>query len=195
MRLTCFQSPEMLSKAPWGKVPVLECPHAGPMYESRPIARYLATASADKSPSLIPPTSDLPATARFEEGLAVEANIFDADVTQLFFQRSHAVLMGLPKDQAAIEKSRKGIAATLKVVDGILAKQKYMGGNTFTLADIAFMPEFLALGVTGEDEAVKSNPNVNRWWDEVSARESWKKVSKPVWDVYTGIMETVDGKK
>lgn len=185
----------MLSKAPWGKVPVLECPHAGPVYESRSIARYLATSFGDKSLSLIPPTSELPATARFEEGLAVEANIFDPDVTQLFFQRSHAVLMGMPVDNAAIEKSRKGIAATLKIMDDILAKQKYMGGDAFTLADIAFMPEFLALDVTGENEAVKSNPNVKRWWDEVSSRESWKKVSKPVWDVYTGIMETVDAKK
>ncbi|KAF2104069.1 glutathione S-transferase [Rhizodiscina lignyota] len=193
--LIVHTSPEMLSKNPWGKVPVLECPHAGPMYESRPIARYLATVFADKSPSLLPSTDKYPAFARFEEGLAIEAQKLDADVTQLFFQLTHAPLMGMIPDQAVIEKSRKSVAATLAVVDGILSKQKYMGGETFSLADISFLPEFLALSVTGEDEAIKANPNVKRWWEEVSGRESWKRVSKPVWDVYTGIVAQVGGGK
>ena len=48
------------------------------IYESRAIARYIATKyAAFGTPGLIPPQSDLSAWARFEEAASVEQNNFD----------------------------------------------------------------------------------------------------------------------
>lgn len=69
--------------------------------------------------------------------------------------------------------------AKLDVFETILAKQKYMAGDEFSVIDIYYLPHTQKLFEIGEGELITSRPNVNAWWESVSTRESWKKVYAP----------------
>ena len=64
----------------------------------------------------------------------------------------------------------------LDIFEGILGKQKYMGGNEFSLVDIFYLPYTQLLFRIGNGDLITSRPNVNAWWEKVSTRDSWKKV-------------------
>uniref|UniRef100_A0A803NDT2 glutathione transferase n=1 Tax=Chenopodium quinoa TaxID=63459 RepID=A0A803NDT2_CHEQI len=58
-----------------------------------------------------------------------------------------------------------------------LGESRYLAGDDFTLADLSHLPNTHYL-VNGTDvkELFMSRDNVGRWWEEISGRESWKKV-------------------
>jgi glutathione S-transferase len=63
----------------------------------------------------------------------------------------------------------------LKVYDQILAKQKFIGGETFTIADVFHLPYLTLFAKIGESENLwKDLPNVERWYKEITERESVK---------------------
>ena len=64
----------------------------------------------------------------------------------------------------------------LDVYEKILGKQKYMGGDEFSLLDIFYLPYTQKLFQIGDGELIESRPNVKAWWERVSTRESWKRV-------------------
>jgi glutathione S-transferase len=64
----------------------------------------------------------------------------------------------------------------LDVYDKILGKQKYMGGDEFSLVDIFCLPYTQKLFQIGDGQLIESRPNVKAWWERVSTRESWKNV-------------------
>lgn len=73
-------------------------------------------------------------------------------------------------DRFAMETKRQ-----LDVLDRRLAEAKYLGGDDYTIADIAVWPWYggLAKGLlygAGEFLAVHEYKNVNRWADEIGAR-------------------------
>ncbi len=73
-------------------------------------------------------------------------------------------------DRFAMETKRQ-----LDVLDRRLAESKYLGGDDYTIADIAVWPWYggLAKGLlygAGEFLAVHEYKNVNRWADEIGAR-------------------------
>lgn len=86
-------------------------------------------------------------------------------------------MFGQPVDEAALENARKSLAEKLDVFDSILAKQDYMGGTNFSLVDIFYMPLTGKLFEVNEGNLIESRPNVQAWWDRVSARNSWKNLA------------------
>jgi glutathione S-transferase len=50
-----------------------------------------------------------------------------------------------------------------------------MAGDTYTLADINYMPGVHMLFMAGEAALFTDKENVMRWWRDVSSREAWKK--------------------
>lgn len=87
-------------------------------------------------------------------------------------------MFGQPVDEVALENAKKTLAEKLDVFDGILAKQDYMGGTNFSLVDIFYMPLMSKLFEVNEGDLVGTRPNVQAWWDRVSARNSWKKLAQ-----------------
>lgn len=77
--------------------------------------------------------------------------------------------------------------AHLNIIDGMLAKLKFMAGDVYTLADINFMPTMHVLFTIGEGEMITSRPNLARWWAEASGREAWKKTVAPMDQAYAQI--------
>ena len=78
-------------------------------------------------------------------------------------------------DRFAMETKRQ-----LDVLDRRLAESKFLGGNDYTIADIAVWPWYggLAKGLLyggGEFLAVHEYKNVNRWADEIGARPAVKR--------------------
>jgi GST-like protein len=78
-------------------------------------------------------------------------------------------------DRFAMETKRQ-----LDVLDRRLAESKYLGGDDYTIADIAVWPWYggLAKGLlygAGEFLAVHEYKNVNRWADEIGARPAVKR--------------------
>jgi glutathione S-transferase len=81
---------------------------------------------------------------------------------------------GIPSSQAV---------RVLTVLDGVLANKKYLVGDKPTIADFVWVPWNKMLGwllSMGDgptyNEEVKKLTNFNRWNDEITSRESVKKV-------------------
>jgi glutathione S-transferase len=79
-------------------------------------------------------------------------------------------------DAALVAKYASQLDATLAVYDVILAKQKYIGGDKFTLADIYHLPYGKLAIDAGFGATFEKKPNVWAWWQRCTERESWKKV-------------------
>ncbi|KAF5846968.1 hypothetical protein GGP41_003224 [Bipolaris sorokiniana] len=145
--------------------------------QSRAISRFLAQKFANQGTPLLPSLRDEKAWALFEQWASVEQNNFDPFAQEIFRQKKIRPMFGQPVDEAALENARKSLAEKLDVFDSILAKQDYMGGTNFSLVDIFYMPLTGKLFEVNEGNLIESRPNVQAWWDRVSARNSWKNLA------------------
>ena len=64
----------------------------------------------------------------------------------------------------------------LNVYDKVLGKQKYIGGDEFSLVDTFCLLYTQKLFQIGDGQLIESRPNVKAWLERVSTRESWKNV-------------------
>lgn len=88
-------------------------------------------------------------------------------------------MKGLPTVTALVDDFSAKLKRKLVVFNEILGKQKYMGGDEFSLVDIFYLPYTAKLYQIGEGALIDDQPNVKAWWERVSTRESWKKVTAP----------------
>ncbi|KAH6907359.1 glutathione S-transferase [Coprinopsis sp. MPI-PUGE-AT-0042] len=154
-----------LEKQPFGLVPYLD-DEGFIIYESRSIARYVAEKWASQGTPLVP-LDDLKKKALFEQAVSIEAANFDAHAAVAVFDKIFRPYVQSRTDQEARRK--------LDVYDKILSKQKYLAGEDLTLADLFHLP-FGALLPAAGSNAIADRPNVARWWNDISSRESWKAI-------------------
>ncbi|KAF6754594.1 glutathione S-transferase [Ephemerocybe angulata] len=157
------KSPAYLEKQPFGQIPVLE-DDGYRIYETRAICRYIAEKYAGQGTTLIP--TDLKAKGIFEQAASVEYANWGALCEQGGYRES---LQGM----------LVSLEANLDVYDKILAKQKWVAGDEFTLADLFHMPYAALLPRVGRD-VIAARPNVARWAKELLARPSWQAVKDGV---------------
>ncbi|KAF9001511.1 glutathione S-transferase [Cyathus striatus] len=168
------KTPEYLNKwQPFGQVPSLD-DDGFIVYESRAIARYIATKYASQgTPELIP--LDLKKQALFEQAASVETSNFDPyasqAVSESVFKKSHGLVPDPEKFKYLIET----LSTKLDVYDQILAKQRYVAGDELTLADLFHLSYGEMLAVAGSD-IMQQKPNVARWFNEIISRPSWEAV-------------------
>jgi glutathione S-transferase len=61
-------------------------------------------------------------------------------------------------------------------MNGRLAKSQYFAGDSFSLADIVFMP-YIEYGMqTPMKQMIAKAPSVSAWWNRVRERGTWQKV-------------------
>ena len=126
-------------KQPFGVVPVLE-DDGFVIYESRAICRYLEAKYKGQGTELIP-TGDVQALGIFEQGASIETGYYDACVSGIVFEKLFKPMFGWGEaDEARVKTLAEKLATNLDVYDKILSKQEYIGGKTFTLADIYHLP-------------------------------------------------------
>ena len=140
--------------------------------------------------------NDVKGVALFEQWAAVEFDEWNLPVYSLvvekyfnkfvlpsFHNYTHLTqwhrLKGLETNQAIVDAHIAKFQSKLPAFDQILGKQKYMGGDEFSLIDIFYMPYTEKLYTIGDGGLIDAHPNVKAWWERISSRESWKKANSP----------------
>ncbi|KAG8745637.1 hypothetical protein FRC11_013009 [Ceratobasidium sp. 423] len=163
------------------------------IFESRAICRYLVAKYAKGSP-LLPDPSDPKAYGLFEQAASIEYSTFDPPASTLTYERIVAPMREQKPNEELIKKSIETLTAKMDGYERILSKQKYLAGDTFTLADLFHLPYGQITSVI-EPQILASKPHVKAyvhyfldfsseaeldfsWWDDISSRESWKATLK-----------------
>ncbi|KAJ7483864.1 glutathione S-transferase [Mycena galericulata] len=157
-----------LAKQPFGQIPYID-DDGFILYETRAICRYIA--AKHPAAGLIP--SEPKAHALFEQAASAELTNFDPSAGRLALETvMKAKFHGVPADPVVVEKELAALDKSLDGYDRILAKQRYVAGDTLTLVDLFHLPyaPYVALG--GSDLMTRK-PNVARWYKELVARPSW----------------------
>jgi glutathione S-transferase len=164
------KSEQHVARQPFGVVPVLE-DGSFQMYESRAIIRYLDRVLPGAKLTPEEPRS----YARMEQWMSVEAAYFSPPAMKIVFQKMFHPMWGLPTDESIVEQSRAGVTHALSVLDRNLASGTFLAGDSFTLADICYLPYLEYLFACGEGALVHGQKNVAGWWERCSSRPSWRK--------------------
>jgi len=165
------KKPEFLALNPFGQIPTIQ-DGDDTLFESRAITRYIATKYKESGTNLIPAS-----LAKFETWLQVESSQFNSPTSGIGFEFVIKPMIGMTTDPSIAEKKAEQLSAVLDVYEAHLAKNKYLAGDEFTLADLNHMPDIFALLKTPKADLVNSRPHVKAWWDNISARPAWKKTA------------------
>jgi glutathione S-transferase len=161
------KQPAHVARQPWGKVPTLE-DDGFTMYESRAMCRYVNDKVGGK---LVP--ADLRARAMMDQWISVEHSYFTPPSMKFVFQH----VFHRQQEPSVMEGAQKELEVALPVLDAHLAQHMYFAGADFSLADITYMPYVeYAMGTPAKDIYGK-HPHFMAWWNRVSERPSWRKVS------------------
>lgn len=161
------KQPAHLSRQPFGQVPAID-DDGFALYESRAICRYL---NDKTSGALIP--ADLRGRAVMEQWISVESANFTSHAMKFVYED----IFKRPQGEDVLEKARAGLEKALMVMDTRLGKAPYFAGETFSIADIAYMPYVDYGMMTSAKPIYQKYPHVMAWWQRVSERPSWKKAT------------------
>ncbi|KAH7002542.1 putative glutathione-S-transferase theta, GST [Ilyonectria destructans] len=167
------KSKEHMNRHPWGKIPVITFPDGFTLYESRAICKYLAR---KYSFPLLPPDSNVEATAQFDQAQSEEMLYFAEPAGRIAFEKFAKKFMGLPPNEAVVSDALRSVEAFFDVAERLLQHKHYMAGNDFTLADIYYIPLIQRLFACGYGDIVVSRKAVSAWWDRVMNRPAIQKM-------------------
>jgi len=161
------RTPEFLARNPNGRIPVLEIPGKGYLWESHAIISYLADGSA-----LIP--TDALDRARMWQWLCFEQYNLEPNVATVRFW-----LHSLHKTEAELgekltDKRRLGFAA-LDVLEQGLTGRDYLVANRYTLADIGLY----AYTHVAEEGGfpLERYPAIRGWCARIAARPGYRPIT------------------
>lgn len=107
--------------------------------------------------------------------LEVESHHFHPNASPLVFQLLVRPLLGGAPDAAVVEKHAEQLAKVLDVSEAHLARNKYLAGDEFTLADANHASYLLYLSKTPKAGLVAARPHVKAWWEAIAARPAFQK--------------------
>jgi glutathione S-transferase len=165
------RQPEFLKLNPFGRVPVL-VDEGCVIYDSTIINEYLDDEYPE--PALRPADSDERARVRLLEDYADTAFTLPA----MALQNELAKAAGT-RDESRVKAARDVVVKALEMLNRELEGKAYLGGEEFSLADVAFAPMVLQLEKLGVhlDNTLK---NVKAWAQRLAARPSVAKVPRLV---------------
>ena len=168
------KQPAHVARQPFGVIPAFEDDDGTMLYESRAIIRYL-----DRK---LPGTSLTPTNPRayglMEQYLSVEQSYFSPAAMKVVMERLFKPHMGGgAPDEARIAEGLKGTEKVFGIIDPVLGKQQFFAGDSFSLADISWMPYMDFFVMSGGADLLNQHKNVAAWWARVSGRPSWKKAT------------------
>ncbi|KAG8901334.1 hypothetical protein FRC01_009877 [Tulasnella sp. 417] len=165
-----------LKYQPFGQIPFID-DDGFILFECRAICRYLATKYADQGPKLLPDQSDLKAVALFEQAASIEQSNFDTYVGVIAHEKYYKPLQAIPSDEAAYQRNFDILNAKLDGYERILSKQKYLGGDELTLADLWHLP-YADVAENVTPQLFESHPRFNEWYQGLKVRPAWIKVKE-----------------
>ncbi|BAF10800.1 glutathione S-transferase F11 [Oryza sativa Japonica Group] len=172
------KSPSFLKLQPFGQVPAFK-DSLTTVFESRAICRYICDQYADSGNKTLMGRKEDGAVGRaaIEKWIEAEGQSFNPPSLAMAFQLAFAPFMGRATDMAVVEQNEAKLVKVLDVYEQWLGENQYFAGDEFSLADLVHMPNTdLLVRKTNKAGLFTERKNLARWWDEVSARPSWKKV-------------------
>lgn len=163
------RTPQFLAINPFGRVPVL-VDGALTLSESSAILAYLG----EKTGKLWPTTAAGRADAL--HWLFFMSGHISPSATDLAFNRVAAKLLGIPGDQDAIARGEKALPGVIGIVEGQLAKGKWMLGNDFSLVDCGYTPMLNVIEKAGF--GYRDFPKVQAYLDACRSRSAWKETPR-----------------
>lgn len=163
-----------MKRHPWGKTPVIAFPEKGfTLYESRAICKYLAR---KYSFPLLPPGSDVEATALFEQAESEEIFYFSEPAGKIVFEKVAKPFFELTPNEAVVSGALPSVEMFFDVAERLLQHRDYMTGKDFTLADIFYIPAVEKLFACGYGDIILNRKAVNAWWDRCANRPAVQKM-------------------
>lgn len=80
-------------------------------------------------------------------------------------------------DDARVQDLATKLDKALAGYDTILGRQKYLAGDEISLADLFHLPYGSLIRTLGYKKTFEKYPNVEKWFAELAARETWVKIS------------------
>jgi GST-like protein len=181
-------SPEFLKINPNGKVPAI-VDHDGPggkpytVVESGAILLYLA----DKTGKFLPRDT----RKRFDviQWMMIQMT----GVGPMFGQWTHFKLMAPKGNDYSVSRYATEVKRLFDLLEKRLGEVPYLGGDEYSIADIATFPwtrNHDAQGVKWED-----NPNLARWFNAISARPAVKRALEKVGKITSNRDAATDDQK
>ena len=164
------QTESFLKINPIGKIPALE-DNGFAIFESNAIIKYLA---AKYNSALYP--QDLKQRAIVDEWIDFVSIHIGNGITRVMFNRLMAPMLGKEVDQNSLQTGLEFLAKYLPICDHQLAKNKYLTGANFTLADINLLAvidpcELIQVPLT-------SYPNLTKWRNNLKSQPFYQKCYK-----------------
>jgi glutathione S-transferase len=162
--------PEFIAKSPFQAVPILELNGGGVLTESSAIVNYLAAKYGKRAELPEEPLQ----LARVQEAQLRNNGGFARNVSYALFRPVFPLMFGAPLTFAAVQENiAKALDSDagweLKQLDTILQQQKWIAGETFTVADYNVMcdlnqwPLLEAAGFLPDSAKLINFPGISRY--------------------------------
>lgn len=159
-----------LARHPFGKIPAFE--HGDfHLYETGAITRYVD--DAFDGPALQP--TDAKMRARMNQIISIaDGYMYPHLVWGLFVECVEKPTRGKAPDEDRVEKASEVARISLDVLSGLLSEQRWMCGDTLTLADLYLAPMIdYTLQVPEFREMFSEHRNLDNWWQRMTALDSF----------------------
>ncbi|KMS95456.1 hypothetical protein BVRB_008080 [Beta vulgaris subsp. vulgaris] len=158
---------------PFGQIPAFEDGDVK-LFESRAITKYIAYTYESNGTSLV--HNDGKQMADIGVWMEVEAHQFDPAASKLSWELVYKSFFGMEINNVVVEENEAKLAKVLDVYEARLANSKYLGGDSFTLADLHHLPGLHYLSGTKVKHLFDERPLVSAWCKDILARPAWEKV-------------------
>ena len=114
--------------------------------------------------------------AKVEQWLEVESQNYNGPistvVSEIVFKPHYR---GLPTDEKVVAENLQKLEKVLDIYEAHLAKNEYLAGDFFSLADLSHLPyTHYLINIAKKGDVITSRKNVNAWWERISSCPSWK---------------------
>lgn len=108
--------------------------------------------------------------------IEVESQKFEASASKLNFELVIKPIKGLTPDEAVAEQLKGQLGSVLDVYEARLTGCKYLGGDSYSLADLHHIPVINSLMKTKYKSVFVERPHVSAWCMDILGRPATQKV-------------------
>jgi glutathione S-transferase len=156
-----------LSRQPFGQIPAID-DDGFMLYESRAICRYLAAKTGGK---LLP--TDIKQRALVDQWLSIEQSNFSPNAMKFVYHYAFK----RNQEQSVLDAAGDMLDKVYATISAPLASSPFLGGDSFSIADIGFMPYIEYMQTSPAHATLEKYQSVLAWWKRVSSRPSWAKAT------------------
>ncbi|KAJ0797161.1 putative glutathione transferase [Helianthus annuus] len=168
------KTPHMLSRSPFGHIPAFEDGDIK-LFDSRAITQYISRTYTDKGTDLI--TKEPKKAAMESVWMEVEAHEFDPVTKKLAWELCMKRFLFRQKgDDVVVNAEKKKLECVLDVYEARLSESKYLGGDSFSLADLHHAPMIKFMMDTQIKEVFDARPCVSAWVVDILSRPACVKI-------------------